>query len=225
MLEEPLPATHRALQKAGMTIGDIDLLRGQRGLRLRCRSAWLKDTGADPARLNVNGGAIALGHPLGALGHQADDDAGARAAGARQALRPADHVRGRRHGQRHDRRAALRPGARVGVHVGASNAGRARRPATVTRLPPLSLQRRHDPPFLHARIDAGQARLYHGRLRRDGDLPRARPPLQPGRAAVPLARPQGRRPCRLPAGEFARLHGDLLGRPALGLHYTAISRT
>ena len=42
--------------------------------------AWLEHVGADPERLNVNGGAIALGHPLGASGDQADDDARPRAA-------------------------------------------------------------------------------------------------------------------------------------------------
>jgi acetyl-CoA C-acetyltransferase len=67
MLEAPLPATHRALQKAGMKIGDIDLFEVNEAFA-SVPTAWLKDTGADPARLNVNGGAIALGHPLGGSG-------------------------------------------------------------------------------------------------------------------------------------------------------------
>jgi len=67
MLEAPLPATHRALQKAGMTIDDIDLFEVNEAFA-SVPTAWLKDTGADPARLNVNGGAIALGHPLGGSG-------------------------------------------------------------------------------------------------------------------------------------------------------------
>ena len=67
MLEAPLPATHRALQKAGMTIDDIDLFEVNEAFA-PVPLAWLKSTGADPARLNVNGGAIALGHPLGASG-------------------------------------------------------------------------------------------------------------------------------------------------------------
>jgi acetyl-CoA C-acetyltransferase len=67
MLEAPLPATHRALQKAGMTIDDIDLFEINEAFA-SVPAAWLKDTGADPARLNVNGGAIALGHPLGGSG-------------------------------------------------------------------------------------------------------------------------------------------------------------
>ncbi|HMO45421.1 MAG TPA: acetyl-CoA C-acetyltransferase [Rubrivivax sp.] len=67
MLEAPLPATTRALQKAGMKIGDIDLFEVNEAFA-SVPLAWLKHTGADPARLNVNGGAIALGHPLGGSG-------------------------------------------------------------------------------------------------------------------------------------------------------------
>ena len=67
MLEAPLPATHHALKKAGMTIDDIDLFEVNEAFA-SVPLAWLQDTGADPARLNVNGGAIALGHPLGASG-------------------------------------------------------------------------------------------------------------------------------------------------------------
>ena len=67
MLEAPLPATHRALKKAGMSIDDIDLFEVNEAFA-PVPLAWLKDTGGDPARLNVNGGAIALGHPLGGSG-------------------------------------------------------------------------------------------------------------------------------------------------------------
>jgi acetyl-CoA C-acetyltransferase len=67
MLEAPLPATQRALQKAGMAIDDIDLFEVNEAFA-SVPTAWLKYTGADPARLNVNGGAIALGHPLGGSG-------------------------------------------------------------------------------------------------------------------------------------------------------------
>ena len=112
MLEAPLPATERALKKAGMSIDDIDLFEVNEAFA-SVPTAWLKTTGADPARLNVNGGAIALGHPLGGSRHQADDDPGQRAEAAQQALRPADHVRRRRHGQRHDRRAAVRKTRRI----------------------------------------------------------------------------------------------------------------
>jgi acetyl-CoA C-acetyltransferase len=67
MLEAPLPATERALKKAGMSIDDIDLFEVNEAFA-SVPVAWLQTTGADPAKLNVNGGAIALGHPLGASG-------------------------------------------------------------------------------------------------------------------------------------------------------------
>ncbi len=67
MLEEPIPATRRALDRAGMTIADIDLYEVNEAFA-PVPLAWLRETGADPAGLNVNGGAIALGHPLGASG-------------------------------------------------------------------------------------------------------------------------------------------------------------
>src|SRR5437763_1672071 len=67
MLDAPLHATKRALQKAGMSIDDIDLFEVNEAFAA-VPVAWLKTTGADPARLNINGGAIALGHPLGGSG-------------------------------------------------------------------------------------------------------------------------------------------------------------
>jgi acetyl-CoA C-acetyltransferase len=67
MLEAPIPATQRALQKAGLKIGDIDLYEVNEAFS-PVPLAWLEALDADPARLNVNGGAIALGHPLGASG-------------------------------------------------------------------------------------------------------------------------------------------------------------
>ncbi len=67
MLEEPLFATDKALKRAGMTIDDIDLYEVNEAFA-PVPLAWLKHTGGDHARLNVNGGAIALGHPLGASG-------------------------------------------------------------------------------------------------------------------------------------------------------------
>jgi acetyl-CoA C-acetyltransferase len=67
MLEEPIPATKKALERAGMKIADIDLYEVNEAFA-PVPLAWLSETGADPARLNVHGGAIALGHPLGASG-------------------------------------------------------------------------------------------------------------------------------------------------------------
>jgi acetyl-CoA C-acetyltransferase len=67
MLEEPLFCTDKALKRAGMKIDDIDLYEVNEAFA-PVPMAWLKHTGADPKKLNVNGGAIALGHPLGASG-------------------------------------------------------------------------------------------------------------------------------------------------------------
>ena len=67
MLEEPLYATEKALARAGLKIDDIDLYEVNEAFA-PVPLAWLKHLGADPAKLNVHGGAIALGHPLGASG-------------------------------------------------------------------------------------------------------------------------------------------------------------
>ncbi len=67
MLEEPLFCTDKALKRAGMKIEEIDLYEVNEAFA-PVPLAWLKHTGADPERLNVHGGAIALGHPLGASG-------------------------------------------------------------------------------------------------------------------------------------------------------------
>ncbi|MFD6676460.1 acetyl-CoA C-acetyltransferase [Rhodococcus zopfii] len=67
MLTAPIPATQYALEKAGLTIDDIDLIEINEAFA-PVVLAWIKEIGADPAKVNVNGGAIALGHPLGATG-------------------------------------------------------------------------------------------------------------------------------------------------------------
>jgi acetyl-CoA C-acetyltransferase len=67
MLEEPVFATQKALKKAGMSINDIDLYEVNEAFA-PVPLAWLEVTGGDHAKLNVNGGAIALGHPLGGSG-------------------------------------------------------------------------------------------------------------------------------------------------------------
>ena len=67
MLTAPIPATAHALAKAGLTIDDIDLFEVNEAFA-SVVLAWLAETDADPARVNVGGGAIALGHPIGATG-------------------------------------------------------------------------------------------------------------------------------------------------------------
>lgn len=67
MLTAPMPATHRAMEKTGMSMDDIDLVEINEAFA-PVVLAWLADTGYDHAKTNVNGGAIALGHPLGATG-------------------------------------------------------------------------------------------------------------------------------------------------------------
>jgi acetyl-CoA C-acetyltransferase len=67
MLEEPIGATRRALKRSGLKIEDIDLYEVNEAFA-SVPLAWLGGVEADPERMNVNGGAIALGHPLGATG-------------------------------------------------------------------------------------------------------------------------------------------------------------
>ena len=67
MLTGPIPATRYALEKAGLTIDDIDVVEINEAFA-PVVMAWLKETKADPEKVNPNGGAIALGHPLGATG-------------------------------------------------------------------------------------------------------------------------------------------------------------
>ena len=67
MLTAPIPATAYALKKSGMSLDDIDLIEINEAFA-SVVLAWQKETGADLAKVNVNGGAIALGHPLGATG-------------------------------------------------------------------------------------------------------------------------------------------------------------
>ena len=67
MLSAPIPATAYALEKAGMSLDDIDLVEINEAFA-SVVLAWQKETGADLDKVNVNGGAIALGHPLGATG-------------------------------------------------------------------------------------------------------------------------------------------------------------
>ena len=67
MLSAPIPATKYALEKTGLSIDDIDVVEINEAFA-PVVLAWLKETGADPAKVNPNGGAIALGHPVGSTG-------------------------------------------------------------------------------------------------------------------------------------------------------------
>jgi acetyl-CoA C-acetyltransferase len=67
MLEGPIPGTERALKRTGMKLDDIDFYEVNEAFA-SVPLAWQKKLGADPAKLNANGGAISLGHPLGASG-------------------------------------------------------------------------------------------------------------------------------------------------------------
>jgi acetyl-CoA C-acetyltransferase len=67
MLTGPIPATAHALRKTGLSIEDIDLFEVNEAFA-SVVLAWIEEMGADPGRVNVNGGGIALGHPIGATG-------------------------------------------------------------------------------------------------------------------------------------------------------------
>ena len=108
MLTAPIPATAYALRKAGLTMADIDLVEINEAFA-SVVLAWQRETGADLARVNPCGGAIALGHPLGATGARLLTTLLHDAGTHRRPPRPAHHVRGRRPGQRHHHRNHLAP--------------------------------------------------------------------------------------------------------------------
>ena len=113
MLTGPIPATRRILERSGLSLDDIDAYEVNEAFA-SVPLAWAKELDADPAKLNPWGGAIALGHAVGASGTRLLGTLARPPRGDRRSLRAADDVRGRRHGQRHDHRAALR--APLAVH-------------------------------------------------------------------------------------------------------------
>ena len=114
MLTGPIPATPKVLERAKMTLDDIDLVEINEAFA-SVVLAWEKELNPDMARVNVNGGAIALGHPLGASGAKLAGHAAQRARAHRRPLRPADMCEGGGHGQRDDHRATglIRPRSAV----------------------------------------------------------------------------------------------------------------
>ena len=106
MLTGPIPATQYALEKTGLSIDDIDTVEINEAFA-PVVMAWLKETKADPEKVNPSGGAIALGHPARRHRCQAVHHHAEHAGAHRRSLRPADDVRGRRHRQRHHHRTAV----------------------------------------------------------------------------------------------------------------------
>ena len=91
MLTAPIPATAKALAKAGLTLDDIGVYEVNEAFA-PVPLAWLAETGADPSRLNPRGGAIALGHPLGASGARIMTTMLHHMRQNEHPVRPADHV-------------------------------------------------------------------------------------------------------------------------------------
>ena len=100
MLTAPIPATREGARASGLPLDDIGAFEVNEAFA-PVPLAWLADLGADAEALNPNGGAIALGHPLGGSGARLMTTLVHHMQATRHPLRPADHVRGRRAGQRH----------------------------------------------------------------------------------------------------------------------------
>ena len=115
MLTGPVPATEKVLKTAGLTIDDIDLFEINEAFAAVVLK-WIKDLDVDPEKVNVNGGAIAMGHPLGATGAMILGTCLDELRPHRRPLRPDHAVHRRRHGHRHHHRAALRPRPGQGRH-------------------------------------------------------------------------------------------------------------
>ena len=102
----PIPASRKALEKAGWKPGDLDLIEANEAFAAQAL-AVNKDVGWDTDKVNVNGGAIAIGHPIGASGARVLDHLAARDAEARRQEGPRHALHRRRHGHRHVRRAGV----------------------------------------------------------------------------------------------------------------------
>ena len=131
-LDGPVQSTAKVLEKAGMKMGDIDLVEINEAFASVVLS-WARVHEPDMDRVNVNGGAIALGHPVGSTGSPADHHRAARAGAHRPEHRADHHVRRRRAVDRHHHRADLAQAVRV---VRARTASPRRSPIS-TRLPAI----------------------------------------------------------------------------------------
>ena len=99
----PIPASRKALKKAGWSVNDLDLVEANEAFAAQA-CAVNKDMGWNPEIVNVNGGAIAIGHPVGASGARVLQHAGLRNAPPRCEEGPRNALHRRRHGRRHVRR-------------------------------------------------------------------------------------------------------------------------
>ncbi len=108
----PAVAIPRALDAAGLSLDQIDLIELNEAFASQVLAS-ARELGIDEERLNVNGGAIALGHPLGCSGARLTDHPRPRAAPPRRQLRHRDHVRRRRPGPGDGLRSGLRPPVRL----------------------------------------------------------------------------------------------------------------
>ncbi len=104
MLTGPIPATKKVLERAGLTLDDIDLIEINEAFA-SVVLAWQKELDVDLSKVNVNGGAIALGPPARRVRRETVRDVGERTRAHRWSLRTTHDVRGRRTGQRDDHRA------------------------------------------------------------------------------------------------------------------------
>ena len=100
MLTAVIPATELVLSKAKLSLDDMDVVEINEAFA-SVVLAWQREYQPDMAKVNPNGGAIAIGHPTGCLGRPPHGDAAERNGAHGRPLRAADDVRGRRAGQRH----------------------------------------------------------------------------------------------------------------------------
>ena len=125
MLTGPIPATRKLLERNGMKMDDIDLVEINEAFA-SVLAAWRRELEPDMDRVNVNGGAIALGHPLGIHRRTPDHDAAARARALRQGGRARDDVLRRRAGHRHADPAGLTPGTGLTARLPPGGVGNTR---------------------------------------------------------------------------------------------------